>query len=135
MYRPNVRAAERSGVEKVEKKSAIAVINILAMSTHGRSREFALLRLAGTTRRQARHILLAELALIVAVATALGTGAAWMALTGFSGGMTGSGMPVIVPGTYVLIVAGAISLGLVATAVPARFVLRRNPAGEISARG
>ena len=115
--------------------AAIAVINILAMSTHGRSREFALLRLAGTTRRQARHILLAELALIVAVATALGTGAAWMALTGFSGGMTGSGMPVIVPGTYVLIVAGAISLGLVATAVPARFVLRRNPAGEISARG
>ena len=115
--------------------AAIAVINTLAMSTHGRSREFALMRLAGTTRRQAQHILLSELALIVAVATALGTGAAWMALTGFSRGMTGSGMPVIVPGTYVLIVAGAISLGLVATAVPARFVLRRNPAEEISARG
>ncbi|HXT93876.1 MAG TPA: FtsX-like permease family protein [Trebonia sp.] len=114
--------------------TAIAVINTLAMSTHGRSRELALLRLAGTTRRQAQRILLSELALIVAVATALGTGAAWMALTGFSGGMTGSGMPVIVPGTYALIVAGAISLGLVATAIPARLVLRRNPAEEISAR-
>ena len=114
--------------------TAIAVINTLAMSTHGRSRELALMRLAGTTRRQAQHILLSELALVVAVAMALGTGAAWMALSGFSGGMTGSSVPVIVPGTYALIVAGAIALGLVATAVPARFVLRRNPAEEINAR-
>ena len=114
--------------------TAIAVINTLAMSIHGRSREIALMRLAGTTRRQGQHILLSELALIVAVATALGTGAALMALTAFSGGMTSSGVPVIVPGTYALIVAGAVALGLVATAVPGRFVLRRNPADEISAK-
>jgi putative ABC transport system permease protein len=114
--------------------TAIAVINTLAMSTQGRSREIALLRLAGATRRQAQHIMLSELALIVAVATVLGTGAAWVALTGFSEGMTGSIVPVIVPAAYVLIVAGATSLGLVATAVTVRFILRQNPAEEINTR-
>lgn len=113
--------------------TAIAVINTLAMSTHGRSREFALMRLAGSTRRQARHMLRWELALIVTVATALGTGTAWITLAAFSGGMTGSATPVIVPGTYALIVVAAATLGLVGTAVPARFVLRRHPAEEISA--
>jgi putative ABC transport system permease protein len=113
--------------------TAIAVINTLAMSTHGRSREIALMRLAGATRRQARHMLLWELALIVTVATALGTGAAWITLAAFSWGMTGSAVPVIVPGTYALIVAAATTLGLAGTAVPAQFVLRRHPAEEISA--
>jgi putative ABC transport system permease protein len=115
--------------------TAIAVINTLAMSTHSRSREIALLRLAGTTRRQTRHILVSELGLIVAVATVLGTGAAWLALMAFSAGMTGSGVPVIAPGTYALIVAGATSLGLVGTAVPVWFVLRRNPTRADRAQG
>jgi putative ABC transport system permease protein len=114
--------------------TAIAVISTLAMSINGRSREIALMRLVGTTRRQTQHILLWELALIVVVATALGTSAAWLTLTGFSRGMTGSGTPGIVPGTYALILAGATTLGLVATVVPARFVLRPNPAEEINVR-
>lgn len=114
--------------------TAIAVINTLAMSISGRSREIALLRLAGTTRRQALRVLLCELALIVVVAAAVGTGAAWLTLAGFSRGMTGSGVPVVVPGSYALILAGAVALGLVATVLPARRVLRRNPAEEISAR-
>jgi putative ABC transport system permease protein len=114
--------------------TAIAVINTLAMSTGGRSREIALMRLAGATRRQVLRILRWELALIVGVATALGTGAGWLTLTGFSRGMAGSATPSIVPGTYALILAGATALGLVATVVPARIVLRRNPAEDINGR-
>lgn len=37
--------------------TAIAVVNTLAMATAGRSREFALLRLVGTTRRQVMAML------------------------------------------------------------------------------
>ena len=93
------------------------------------------MRLVGTTRRQTQHILLWELALIVVVAAALGTSAAWLTLTGFSRGMTGSSTPGIVPGTYALILAGATTLGLVATVVPAGFALRptrpkRSTSGE-----
>lgn len=114
--------------------TAIAVINTLVMSTQDRSREIALIRLAGATRRQARRVLLWELALIVAVAAALGTGAAWLTLNGFSRGMAGSGAPGISPGAYALILAGATALGLVATVLPARLVMRRNPAVEINVR-
>jgi putative ABC transport system permease protein len=114
--------------------SSIAVINTLAMVIGGRSREIAVMRLVGTTRRQVLRTLRLELALIAGVAAVLGTGAALLTLTGFSTGMPGSGTPGIAGGTYALILAGATGLGLVATAVPARMVLRRNPAMEISGR-
>lgn len=112
--------------------ASIAVINTLAMVIGDRSREIALLRLAGATRRQVLRTLRLELALIAGVAAVLGTGAAMLTLTGFSTGMLGSRTPGIAGGTYALILAGAIALGLVATAVPARLVLRRNPAMEIN---
>lgn len=114
--------------------TAIAVINTLAMAIGGRAREIALMRLVGTTRQQVLRTLRWELVLIVAVATVLGTGAAWLTLSGFSSGMVGSATPGVVPGTYVLVLAGAIALGLVATVVPARIVLRRNPAEDIDGR-
>jgi putative ABC transport system permease protein len=114
--------------------ASIAVINTLAMVIGDRSREIALMRLVGTTRRQVLRTLRLELALIAGVAVVLGTGAAMLTLTGFSTGMLGSRTPCIAGGTYALILAGAIALGLVATAVPARMVLRRNPAMEINGR-
>ncbi|HEY7265836.1 MAG TPA: FtsX-like permease family protein [Trebonia sp.] len=114
--------------------ASIAVINTLAMVIGDRSREIALMRLIGTTRRQVLRTLHLELALIAGVAAVLGTGAALLTLTGFSTGMLGSGTPDIAGGTYALILAGATVLGLLATAVPARMVLRRNPAMEINGR-
>jgi putative ABC transport system permease protein len=114
--------------------ASIAVINTLAMVIGDRSREIALMRLVGTTRRQVLRTLRLELALIAGVAAVLGTGAAMLTLTGLSTGMLGSRTPCIAGGTYALILAGAIALGLVATAVPARMVLRRNPAMEINGR-
>lgn len=114
--------------------TGIAVINTLAMATGDRSREIALMRLVGTTRRQVLRTLRWELAVAVGAATVLGSCAAALTLARFSAGMTGSGTPSVVPVTYALILAGATALGLVATMIPARMVLRRNPAEDISAR-
>ncbi|MFC4555564.1 ABC transporter permease [Georgenia faecalis] len=50
----------------------IAVVNTVAVSTLGRRRELALLRLAGATRRQVRRLLLAETALAAATGLAVG---------------------------------------------------------------
>ncbi|WP_255948326.1 ABC transporter permease [Streptomyces odontomachi] len=114
--------------------TAIAIINTLAMATGGRSREIALMRLVGSTRRQVLRTLRWEVALMLVVATVLGTGAAWLTLSGFSVGMVGSASPGIVPGSYLLVLVGAIALGMVGTVVPARFVMRRNPAEDINGR-
>ncbi len=111
--------------------TAIAVINTLAMAIGDRSREVSLMRLIGTTARQVLRTLRWELALIVVIATALGTAAAWLTLDGFSEGMVGSGAPAFILTTYALVLAGATALGLVGTALPARMVLRRQPAEDI----
>ncbi|GAA4958433.1 ABC transporter permease [Actinoplanes utahensis] len=114
--------------------TAIAVVNTLAMAIVDRIREFALMRLVGTTRRQVFDVLHWELGVIVLIAAALGTGAALLTLTGFSTGMVGSSTPSISLGTYAVVLLGALGLGLVATILPARMVLRRNPAEDINGR-
>ncbi|MFF3665223.1 FtsX-like permease family protein [Microtetraspora malaysiensis] len=114
--------------------TAIAVVNTLAMATSDRAREFALLRLVGTTRRQIMRMLRWETFVAVLVSAALGTGVALVTLTAFSTGMTGSATPYMPPVTYLAVVAAAAALALVATVVPARLVLRDRPADVIGAR-
>jgi putative ABC transport system permease protein len=114
--------------------TAIAAINALAMATADRTREFALLRLVGTTRRQILRMLRWETLTVVLIAVALGTGIALLTLTAFSVGMTGSAAPYVPPATYLTIVAFAAALALVATVLPARLALRTNPADAIGAR-
>ncbi|MEV6860016.1 FtsX-like permease family protein [Streptosporangium subroseum] len=112
----------------------IAVVNTLAMATSDRAREFALLRLVGTTRRQILRMLRLETLSVVAVSVLLGTAATLVTISAFSAGMTGSALPYVSPLTYALIVAGAAILALAATGVPARFALRGHPADTIGAR-
>ena len=112
--------------------TAIAVVNTLAMTISDRAREFASMRLIGTTRRQVHGMLRWELAVIMLIAVALGTATALLTLTGFSIGMVGSGTPRIAGGGYAVLLLGALALGLVATTLPARAVLRRNPAGDVN---
>lgn len=114
--------------------SAIAAINTLAMATMDRSREFSLIRLVGATVRQVRGLLRWELALLLAIAAAIGVGAAWATLTAFSIGMTGGSTPAVGPGTLALILAGATAIGAGATFLPAGVLLRRNAATEVAAR-
>ncbi|MFF4396076.1 FtsX-like permease family protein [Streptomyces sp. NPDC001480] len=104
--------------------TAIAVVNTLAMSVSERVREFALLRLAGATRRQVLCMLRTEALSVLLLATSLGSGIALAVLTAFSVGMTGRAVPAVTPLLYVTVVATAALLALVATALPGRVALR-----------
>ncbi|MFJ3309183.1 FtsX-like permease family protein [Streptomyces sp. NPDC086549] len=104
--------------------TAIAVVNTLAMSVAERVREFALLRLAGATRRQVLRMLRTEALSVLLLATALGSGIALAVLTAFGVGMTGRAAPTVTPLPYVTVVGVAALLALVATALPGRAALR-----------
>ncbi|MFF6988293.1 FtsX-like permease family protein [Streptomyces sp. NPDC010273] len=104
--------------------TAIAVVNTLAMSVAERVREFALLRLAGATRRQVLRMLRTEALSVLLLATALGSGIALAVLTAFSVGMTGRAAPSVEPLVYLTVIGVAGILALVATALPGRVALR-----------
>ncbi|WP_251095202.1 ABC transporter permease [Streptomyces sp. Caat 7-52] len=104
--------------------TAIAVVNTLAMSVAERVREFALLRLAGATRRQVLRMLRTEALAVLFLATSLGSGIALAVLTAFSVGMTGRAAPTVTPLLYLGVVGIAGVLALVASALPGRAALR-----------
>ncbi|MFD3531924.1 FtsX-like permease family protein [Streptomyces sp. NPDC058664] len=114
--------------------TAIAVVNTLAMSVFDRRREFALLQLIGTTRRQVRGMLRIEAALVVLTATALGSGIAFAVLTAFSVGMTGSAAPSVDGWTYLGTLGFAALLTALATLIPGRLALAGRPADVIGSR-
>ncbi|MGW1778411.1 FtsX-like permease family protein [Streptomyces sp. NPDC002143] len=114
--------------------TAIAVVNTLAMSVAEGVREFALLRLAGATRRQVLRMLRTEALSVLLLAAPLGSAVALAALTAFSVGMTGRAAPAVVPLVYATVVAGAGLLALVATAVPGRVALRPRAVTVATAR-
>lgn len=107
--------------------TAIAVVNILAMSVSERIKEFAMLRLAGATRRQVLRILRIEALSLLLIAAVLGTGIALAVLTAFSIGMTGSARPTVTPVVYTTVVGAAALLVLVASALPGRLALKAGP--------
>ncbi|MFC0601989.1 FtsX-like permease family protein [Streptomyces palmae] len=107
--------------------TTIASVNTLAMSTADRRREFALLRLVGTTRRQVLRMLRLEALTVALTAVVLGTGISLAAITAFSVGMTGEASPSFSPGFYLTVVATAGLLATLATAIPARVTLRERP--------
>ncbi|MEV0120299.1 ABC transporter permease [Streptomyces sp. NPDC050703] len=114
--------------------TAIAVVNTLAMSVSERVREFAMLRLAGATRRQVLRMLRTEALAVLFIGTALGSGVALAVLTAFSVGMTGSAAPTMTPLVYVSVVAVAGLLSLTATALPGRAALRPLPVSVATAK-
>lgn len=114
--------------------TAIAIVNTLAMATAERSREFALLRLVGTTRRQILRMLRAETLTVTLTGTVLGTAIALGTLSAYGAGMTGSARPAFPPGAYLAVVAVAAALALLATSVPGRIALATRPAEAIGAR-
>ncbi|MFJ1598360.1 ABC transporter permease [Streptomyces sp. NPDC088261] len=114
--------------------TAIAVVNTLAMSVSERIREFAMLRLAGGTRRQVLRMLRAEALTLLLTATVLGTGISLAVLTAFSAGMTGGAGPSVRPLLYGAVVGAAALLALVATALPGRSVLKVRPVEVVAAR-
>lgn len=114
--------------------TAIAVVNTLAMSVSERIREFAMLRLAGATRRQVLRMLRIEALSVLLIAAALGSGIALAVLTAFSIGMTGSAAPAVLPLVFATVVGAAALLALTATALPGRLALRVRPVEVATSR-
>ncbi|GGJ41593.1 ABC transporter permease [Streptomyces brasiliensis] len=114
--------------------TAIAVVNTLAMSISARIREFALLRLAGATRRQVLRMLRTEALSVLLLAAVLGSTMALAVLTSFSIGMTGRAAPAVTPLVYTTVIAGAGLLALVASALPGRTALRVRPVTVATAK-
>lgn len=103
---------------------AISVVNTLAMSTMDRSRELALLRRVGTTRRQAARMLRAETLTATIAAVLIGTAISLVTLVAFSTGMTGTPLPHVPPTAYLAVVATVAILAWAATSIPARLALK-----------
>jgi putative ABC transport system permease protein len=114
--------------------AGIAMVNTLAMAVAGRSRELALLRLAGATRRQVLRMLRWETLAFALIATVLGAAIAALTLTAYSAGMTGSPVPHVPPLGAAAIVAVAALLALLSVTLPARTSLRTPPAETITVR-
>ncbi|WP_344038947.1 ABC transporter permease [Saccharothrix xinjiangensis] len=114
---------------------AISVVNTLVMATVERSREFALLRLVGTGRRQVVRMTRVEALLVVGIAVVVGTAAATPALIGVSIGLTGSPLPSVPPLAYLAIVGVTALLGFAAVGIPTRLALRARPVDVIGVRG
>ncbi|MFJ4185466.1 ABC transporter permease [Kitasatospora sp. NPDC089509] len=113
--------------------AAVAAVNTLAMTVLDRRREVALLRLAGTTRRQVRGMIRWEALLVAAAGLALGAAIAWITLVPVARGIAGTAP--YVPATLVLPLAGAaVLLCLGAMGLPTRALLRTRPVAAGAAR-
>lgn len=133
---PGAQAPAQAPQTPVE-LSDLATLKALAHPRFSaRVREFALLRLAGATRRQVFRMLRTETLSVLLLATVLrlGSGIALAVLTGFSIGMTGGAAPAVTPLVYITVVAGAALLALVATAVPGRVALTPRPVTAATAK-
>ncbi|MBD0736929.1 ABC transporter permease [Streptomyces sp. CBMA29] len=113
--------------------AAVAAANTLVMTVLDRRREVALLRLAGTTRRQVLGMVRLEALLVAAAGLLIGGAIAWITLVPIARGLTGAS-PYIPPGTALGLAGAATVLGLLSTALPARALLRANPAAAGAAR-
>jgi putative ABC transport system permease protein len=149
---PGVRVLDRAGIQAQETAqqqasahvqylemaliiafAAIAVANALTMATAGRAREFALLRLIGTSRRQVLRMMRWESLVVTLAAATLGSLISAVTLAAFSLGMTGSFTPYVPPLAYLAVIAAAAALTFAVTEVAACGALRGRPAATINA--
>jgi putative ABC transport system permease protein len=113
--------------------AAIAAVNTLVMTVLDRRREVALLRLAGTTRRQVLSMMRWEALLVTAAGLLIGAAILAVTLAPFARGSTG-GAPYVPPLTALAMTVGIVLGGLAATGLPARALLRTPPATAAAAR-
>ncbi|MFF2541706.1 FtsX-like permease family protein [Kitasatospora sp. NPDC058063] len=107
--------------------AAVSAANTLVMTVLDRRREVALLRLAGTTRRQVRGMMRWEALLVASTGLAVGAAIAGITLVPVARGVAGSA-PYVPPMLALPLAAGAVLLCLAATGMPVRALLRTRPA-------
>jgi putative ABC transport system permease protein len=113
---------------------AIAVVNTLVMATGERRREFALMQLVGSTRRQVRAMMRTESVMVVLLAAVLGVLIAAPPLVGISFGISGQLLPNVSLTESVVIIAALSIVGLISLALATRAAMRRAPIAEIGSR-
>jgi putative ABC transport system permease protein len=102
----------------------IAVVNTLIMAVLDRRREFALLRMIGTTRSQVRRLARWESLVVTLIAVAGGTVINLITLIAFAHGMTGSWTPSIPAPAYLAVLACAAAVTFLTTEAAVRSALR-----------
>jgi putative ABC transport system permease protein len=119
---------------------AIALVGVgstLGLSVLERTREHALLRAIGLTRRQLRRTLAVEAVLLAGVAgvlgVLLGTAYAWVGVRTMIDGVVDQVTFVVPPGQLAAVVATAAAAGLLAGVLPARRAARISPAAGLTA--
>ncbi|MGX1548139.1 FtsX-like permease family protein [Streptomyces adustus] len=113
--------------------TAVTVVNAQVMNTVARRREFAMLRLIGTTPAQVMRMMRGESLAVVLAGVGIGTLTAIPALALVCLALTGSFWPTVPPLVYLLIAGGTAVLTMTAALVPARLLLL--PTGSIAATG
>lgn len=113
---------------------AIAVVNTLVMATGERRREFALMQLVGSTRRQVRGMMRTESVMVVVLAAVLGVLIAGPPLIGISFGISGQLLPNVSLSESVAIIGSLSIIGLISLAVATRAAMRSAPIVEIGSR-
>jgi putative ABC transport system permease protein len=116
----------------------VGVGNTLSLSVLERTRENALLRAMGLSRRQLRRMLAVESLLMALVAAGLGIVLGlvygWTGTSALMGGQTvDGGVEYAVPGTLLVIIAAVAAVaGLLASVLPARRAAKVAPAGALA---
>ncbi|HEY5433001.1 MAG TPA: FtsX-like permease family protein [Coriobacteriia bacterium] len=109
--------------------SLLALVNTLAISVLGRTREIGMLRAVGSTRRQVRRMVMAESLLLSAIGTALGiVSGVWLGYALVEATVSvGWPMPYFFPWAGILLtIAVGLGFGVLAAYVPARNAARLN---------
>lgn len=112
----------------------IAGVNSLVIFALGRRRQFATLRLAGTTHTQLLRMVRWEMMLLLGIALAIGAAIAAATLIPMVKGTTGTASPYIPLSGWIAVIGGTVILGAIATVVPVRQALRMRPVDAIGIR-
>jgi putative ABC transport system permease protein len=112
----------------------VAAANSLVMATGERSRELALLRLVGATPRQVTRMVRVEALAVIGFGVLLGLAIAAASLVPFSLAVAETAIPSLPWQVLAGVLAGATILGLGASELPARNLLRQDPVEVIGAQ-
>jgi putative ABC transport system permease protein len=113
---------------------AVAAANSLVMATGERFRELALLRLVGATPRQVTRMIRVEALAVIGFGVLVGLAIAAATLVPFSLAVAETAIPSLPWQVLAGVLAGATVLGLGASELPARSLLRRDPVEAIGAQ-
>ncbi|MFC9091250.1 ABC transporter permease [Streptomyces sp. NPDC048231] len=114
--------------------TGVTVVNTQVMNTAARRREFALLRLGGTTAAQVMRMMRWESLAVVLAGVGTGTLASLPPLVLVSRTLTGNFWPTVAAPAYLAIAGTTTALTATATLLPTRALLRTPPMKAMNAR-